>query len=105
MSRLRSSPAVVAYLCASLGVLTAQSGPNELAAREIFKQLVEINTTEANGSTTRAAEAMAERFRAAGFPAADINVFGPSPRKGNLVVRYRGTGTRRPLLLLAIRSR
>jgi len=101
MFRLRSGPAIVAFVCASFGVLTAQSGPHELRAREIFKQLVEINTTEANGSTTRAAEAMAERFRAAGFPAADIHVFGPSPRKGNLVVRYRGTGARRPLLLLA----
>jgi acetylornithine deacetylase/succinyl-diaminopimelate desuccinylase-like protein len=101
MFRLRSGPAIVAFVCASFGVLTSQSGPHELRAREIFKQLVEINTTEANGSTTRAAEAMAERFRAAGFPAADIHVFGPSPRKGNLVVRYRGTGARRPLLLLA----
>ncbi len=69
--------------------------------REIFKQLVEINTTESVGSTTQAAEAMTERFRAAGFPAVDIHVFGPTARKGNLVVRYRGTGARRPLLLLA----
>ena len=100
-SRLRSSITAVGLAFVTSVVLSAQNGPNEIRAREIFKQLVEINTTEANGNTTQAAEAMAERFRAAGFPAGDIHVFGPSPRKGNLVVRYRGTGARRPLLLLA----
>ena len=46
---------------------------------------------------------MAARFRAAGFPAADIFVGGPHPRKGNLVVRYRGRAgaARKPILLLA----
>ena len=47
------------------------------------------------------AEAMAARLKAAGFSAADIQVLGPHPRKGNLVARLRGTGTRKPLLLLA----
>jgi acetylornithine deacetylase/succinyl-diaminopimelate desuccinylase-like protein len=44
---------------------------------------------------------MAARFRAAGFPEADIKVLGPNPRKGNLVVRYRGNGSKRPMILLA----
>ena len=44
---------------------------------------------------------MAARLRAAGFPAADVQVLAPQPRKGNLVARLRGTGQRRPLLLLA----
>jgi len=92
--------AVVLALASSF-VLAAQNSTNERRAREIFKQLVEINTTESVGSTTQAAEAMTGRFRAAGFPAVDIHVFGPTARKGNLVVRYRGTGARRPLLLLA----
>jgi acetylornithine deacetylase/succinyl-diaminopimelate desuccinylase-like protein len=81
--------------------LSAQSDPHQTSAREIFKQLVEINTTDSVGSTTAAAEAMAARFRAAGFPEADIKVVGPNPRKGNLVVRYRGNGSKRPLILLA----
>ena len=50
---------------------------------------------------TKAAEAVAARLKAAGFPAADVQVLGPDPRKGNLVARYRGTGARKPLLLLA----
>jgi acetylornithine deacetylase/succinyl-diaminopimelate desuccinylase-like protein len=73
----------------------------QLAVKEIYKQLVEINTTAERGSTTVAAEAMAARFRAAGFPEADIFVGGEAPTKGNLVVRFHGTGARKPLLLLA----
>jgi acetylornithine deacetylase/succinyl-diaminopimelate desuccinylase-like protein len=69
--------------------------------REIFQQLIEINTTDSAGDCTAAANAMAERLKAAGFPEEDVKVFGPHPRKGNLVARMRGTGARKPLLLLA----
>lgn len=92
---------LVLLALAAPAVLSAQAGTHEARAREIFKQLVEINTTDSVGSTTAAAEAMAARFKAAGFPDADVRVLGPNPRKGNLVVRYRGTGAKRPLLLLA----
>src|SRR5438874_256857 len=79
----------------------AQAGPFEARAREIFKELIEINTTDSVGNVTTAAQAVAERLTAAGFPAADVQVLGPDPRKHNVVARYRGTGARRPLLLLA----
>jgi acetylornithine deacetylase/succinyl-diaminopimelate desuccinylase-like protein len=83
-------------------LVAAQSGPADSRAREIYKQLIEINTTDTPaGNVTKAAEAMAERLKAAGFPAADVQVFGPDPRKHNLVARYRGTGARKPLLLVA----
>src|SRR6266487_97647 len=85
----------------SITIVSAQSGPNDARAREIFKELIETNTTDSVGDNTKAAEAMAARLKAAGFPAADMQVLGPAPRKGNLVARYRGTGARRPLLLLA----
>jgi acetylornithine deacetylase/succinyl-diaminopimelate desuccinylase-like protein len=82
--------------------VAAQIRTSEQAAlREIYRELVEINTTDSVGDNTRAAEAMAARLLAAGFPAADVQVLAPAPRKGNLVVRFRGTGTRKPLLLLA----
>ncbi len=73
------------------------------AARAIYKELVEINTVDSVGSVTKAAEAMAVRFRAAGFPAADIELVGPPdrPSKQNLIVRYRGRGQGKPILLLA----
>ena len=45
--------------------------------RDIYKQLVEINTTESVGNMTTAAEAMAARRRVAGFPAGDVQVLGP----------------------------
>jgi acetylornithine deacetylase/succinyl-diaminopimelate desuccinylase-like protein len=73
--------------------------PNQLA-RDVYRELVETNTTQAAG-TTRAAEAMAARLRAAGFPAGDVEVLGPEPAKRNLVARLRGSGARKPLLLLA----
>ena len=69
-------------------------------AREIFQQLIDINTTHSGGSTTVAAEAMAKRLREAGFPAADVIVLGPDERHGNMVARYRGTGAHQPILLI-----
>ena len=70
-------------------------------ALDIYKELVEINTVVGLGDTARAAEAMAARLRTAGLPASDVQVLMPVPRKGNLVARLRGTGKRRPILLLA----
>jgi acetylornithine deacetylase/succinyl-diaminopimelate desuccinylase-like protein len=69
-------------------------------ARDIFKQLIEIDTTDSVGSTTVAAEAMARRLRDAGFPADDVVVVGPNERKGNMVARLRGTGAHKPILLI-----
>jgi acetylornithine deacetylase/succinyl-diaminopimelate desuccinylase-like protein len=74
-------------------------GANNLA-HDIYKQLIEINTTDSVGSTTVAAEAMAQRLRDAGYPASDVQVLGPNPRKGNLVARLRGTGARKPMLMI-----
>src|SRR6476619_1727110 len=98
---MRCLRAVLVIVVASVAGAGAQSRPNDARARDIFKELIEINTTDSVGSTTTAAEAMAARLKAAGFPAADVQVLGPDPRKGNLVARLRGTGGRKPLLLLA----
>jgi acetylornithine deacetylase/succinyl-diaminopimelate desuccinylase-like protein len=69
--------------------------------REILKQLIEINTTDSVGDNTKAAEAMAARFREAGYPASDIQVVAPIPRKGNLVVRLHGTNpAAKPILFI-----
>ncbi len=70
-------------------------------AHDIYKQLIEINTTDSTGNTTTAAEAMAVRLRAAGFAAGDVQVLSPNPRKGNLVARLRGSTSAKPILLLA----
>jgi acetylornithine deacetylase/succinyl-diaminopimelate desuccinylase-like protein len=74
---------------------------SDALARELLTQLIAINTTDTErGNVTTAAEAMAQRLRAGGFPAADIQVLGPSERKKNLVVRLRGTGRHKPVLLI-----
>ena len=82
-----------------------EESPRALA-RSIFQELIEINTTDSVGNVTSAAEAMAKRFRAAGFPQDDLALLGPNARKKNLVVRYHGTGQHtlagRPLPVLLI---
>jgi acetylornithine deacetylase/succinyl-diaminopimelate desuccinylase-like protein len=75
--------------------------PDQKLTREIFKELIEINTTNSVGNTTKAAEAMSARLRAAGFADKDLFIGGPNERKGNLVATLHGTGKRKPLLLLA----
>ncbi len=100
---------VAALALAASTTAAAQSSTltaHQRLAREVYKELVEINTADSVGSNTRAAEAMAARFRAAGFPAADVQVLVPPdhPTKGNLVVRYRsraGVAGAKPILLLA----
>src|SRR5258707_2713164 len=75
--------------------------PEQNLARAINKEFIEIPSGFTTGATTPVARAAAARLKAAGFPDADIHVDGPNPRKANLVVRYHGTGARKPLLLLA----
>jgi acetylornithine deacetylase/succinyl-diaminopimelate desuccinylase-like protein len=99
MSRLSSSLVALALLAAPAGAQTLT--PQQQAFRNIYRELIEIDTTEATGDTLRAAEAMAARLKAAGFPASDIRVISSAPRKGNLVARLHGTGAKRPILLLA----
>jgi acetylornithine deacetylase/succinyl-diaminopimelate desuccinylase-like protein len=69
-------------------------------AVDIFKQLIEINTTDSVGNVTTAAEAMATRFRDAGFQDSDIQVLGPNDRKKNVVVRLHGSSKHKPVLLI-----
>src|SRR5882672_1124408 len=105
MSRLASVCALViaAFVGAALAPCAAaeELDPRQRAFRDIYQELVEINTTDSVGDTLRAAEAMAARLKAGGFPAADVEVFSTGPRKGNLVARLRGTGARKPILLIA----
>jgi acetylornithine deacetylase/succinyl-diaminopimelate desuccinylase-like protein len=70
-------------------------------SRDILRELVEIDTTEATGNTTTAARAIAARLKEAGFPEEDVLVLGPDERHGNLVARLKGTGARRPILFIA----
>ncbi|GGJ53447.1 peptidase M20 [Sphingopyxis bauzanensis] len=78
--------------------------PDQLAFREIYKELVETNTTLSSGSCTLAAERMATRLRAAGIPDSQLNLFAipEKPKEGGLVAVYPGTSkTAKPILLIA----
>lgn len=70
-------------------------------ALDVYRELIAIDTTTSSGDTARAADAMAARLLAAGFARQDVQVFKPAPRKGNLVARLRGSGQKRPMLLVA----
>ena len=104
--------AVVASLFATLLLVPATvsgqtTSPDEYMqlARDIFSELIEINTTDSErGNNTIAARALARRLLDAGFPEEDVQVLVPSdaPTKGNLVARYRGRDrSLKPILLLA----
>ena len=91
-------------LCGTLVAAAASAGQSrELVnqeARAIFKELIEINTTDSAGNVTLAAEAMARRLREAGYPEKDVLVAGPNERKKNLVARLRGTGQKKAILFI-----
>jgi len=102
--------AAVACVVASPSTARAQGGggtvvltAEQRALHDIYKELIETNTEDSAGlgSVTAASEKIAARFRAAGFPDSDITLTGPTPDKQALIVRYHGTGARKPLLLLA----
>src|SRR6185437_13904389 len=95
------STALCAVLSVSGGARADSLTSDQQLAHDIYKELVEIDTTTATGDTRQAAEAMAARLRTAGFPEEDVHAFSPAPRKGNLVARLRGTGARKPILLVA----
>ena len=91
-------------LLCSLFFLPASQAQIDDATRklsyDVFKQLIEVNSTDSVGSVTAASEAMAQRFRDAGFAEADIHILGPNERKKNLVVLLHGMGKHKPLLLI-----
>src|SRR6185312_12306122 len=104
-NRNNSSLLLAAALCALLAIAGKARAdnltPDQQLAHDIYRELVEIDTTTATGDTERAAEAMAARLKAAGFPDEDVHAFSPAPHKGDLVARLRGTGKRKPILLVA----
>jgi len=94
-----SAVLVLSVLISPLGFAQIDDATRHLS-HDIFKQLIEINTTDSVGNVTTAADAMAQRLLTAGFPAADVQVVGPNDGKKNLVARLHGTGRKKPVLLI-----
>ncbi|HET9984579.1 MAG TPA: M20/M25/M40 family metallo-hydrolase [Longimicrobiales bacterium] len=103
----RTSLLAVLVAAALAGPVAAQAPaaltPERQLAHDVYKELIEINTSNSVGDNTAAANAMAKRLIDAGFPAADVKVLVPdNPKKGNLVARMRGKdAAKKPILLLA----
>src|SRR5690348_5326176 len=93
--------ALASLLVAAGGAVAQELTPSQKLAHDIYKELVEIDTTTATGDTALAALAMAARLKAAGFTDDEVHVFSPAPHKGNLVARLKGSGARKPILLVA----
>jgi acetylornithine deacetylase/succinyl-diaminopimelate desuccinylase-like protein len=94
--------AIAAFIAADAAHAQAtRPAPEQALARAIYKEFIEIQSGFTTGATTPVAQAAAARLKAAGFPDADVHVDGPNSKKFNLVVRYHGTGARKPILLLA----
>jgi acetylornithine deacetylase/succinyl-diaminopimelate desuccinylase-like protein len=69
-------------------------------AKDIFRELIEIRSTHELG-TTKVANAIAARLKAAGFSAEDVQMLGSNPEKQNVVVRLHGNGSEKPILFIA----
>jgi acetylornithine deacetylase/succinyl-diaminopimelate desuccinylase-like protein len=75
---------------------------DRVLSRQIFKEFIEINSQDSNGSVTKVAEAARAALLKGGFAASDIVLAGPNDRKQNLVVRYRGVAASKlkPILII-----
>jgi acetylornithine deacetylase/succinyl-diaminopimelate desuccinylase-like protein len=89
--------ALCAFASTSLAQLDSQT---KQLSRDIFQQLIEINTTDSSGSVTAASEAVAQRLLDAGYAKDDIFIGGPNDRKKNLVARIHGSGEKKPILFI-----
>ncbi len=71
-------------------------------AKAIFKEIIEINSQDSNGSVTAVSEALKKRFADGGFAEEDLILAGPTALKMNLVVRYKGkAGSKlKPILII-----
>lgn len=103
---MRFSKLIAASILAALSSTSmAQTlRPDQVAFRDLYKELVETNTTQSEGSCTLASERMAARLKAAGFADSDITLFATpeKPKDGGLVAVLKGTSKKaKPILLLA----
>jgi acetylornithine deacetylase/succinyl-diaminopimelate desuccinylase-like protein len=98
------APIALLLLAAVPAVAADALRPDQVAYRELFRELVETNTTLSSGSCSEAAEKMAARLHKAGMPDSDLHLFAlpEHPKEGGLVAVLPGSDpATRPMLLLA----
>ncbi|GAB3304381.1 M20/M25/M40 family metallo-hydrolase [Luteimonas notoginsengisoli] len=108
MKRLIALAAAVLVACpVAAQVPTGKMGelrPDQQQFFELYKELVETDTTVSHGNCTQAAGQIATRLKAAGFPDNQLTLFSvpEHPKEGGIVAVYPGTSTTlEPMLLLA----
>ncbi len=103
---LAAALALAIVLPVSLPAQEAAMGPlrpDQAVFRDLYKELVETNTTLSSGSCTLAAERIAAHLKAAGFADQDLTLFSEPehPKEGGIVAVLPGTSkTAKPMLLL-----
>src|SRR5215208_7074673 len=101
-NRVFSALVASAVLAVSTQAQRAPKSKWDTVAHSLLKELIEINTQASDGNTVTAAQAMAARLKAAGFPDSDVVVLENAPRKGNLIARLHGRSTgKKPIMLLS----
>jgi acetylornithine deacetylase/succinyl-diaminopimelate desuccinylase-like protein len=96
------SALAAAILFAGTSVSAQPAKPDEAAFRSLYKELVETRTAFPDGSCTEAAQKMAARLKAAGFPDSDLHLIVPPdhPKDGNLVAVYPGRDPKAKAVLM-----
>ena len=101
MLRIAGAAVTLLGLLPALAVAQLNS-PHAAKTLEIYRHIVEVDTSKNRNNTVAVARYLAEELIAAGFPQADVEVFQVGDF-GSLIARYRGRGDsdKRPILLLA----
>lgn len=102
----RIAPVLAAFVICSLCVTIRAQATTETEGlrrfREIYKELVETNTTLSAGDCTLAAQRMAARLKTAGYPDTDLRVFVPEghPKEGGLLAVLHGSDPNAKAILM-----
>ena len=95
---LMAAPAAAQMAITPMGPLR----PDQQKFFELYKELVETNTTVSAGSCTQAAQQIASRMKAAGFADDQLTLFSVAdhPKEGGLVAVYPGSDPKAKAVLL-----
>src|SRR5258705_5151362 len=101
----RTLAVITAAFAFSATIAAAQAPPNypgQAQFRDLYKELIEVDTTQQHGSCTVAAQAMAARLKAAGYPDADVRILVPADRAKdrNLIAVLHGSDAKAKAVVL-----
>src|SRR5690242_4977090 len=111
MKRIFAAILTAAISTTAVAAVDPRTLPTKLApawqakTRALFKQTIEIPSVHNRGQVPRVAKLLADQFRAAGIPAADIHFMPyealPGDQTEALIVRWRSPrATKKPMLIL-----